>query len=352
MELFVIYNFQVGLSSCSNRSTEQKASFKVLQFNVWQEGTMVTDGLDRIANVISESGADIVTFSEVRNYNNEDWLSKVKDALAEKGLTYHGDFVAGDVGLISKYPVVETRVVFDEAHTSDSGSLVACKLNVNSREVWVCAGHLDYKFYAVYLPRGYNGGYPDWKIRADEVGEPVPVTNVDTVLNYNKRSLKDEAIQKFIDFEKQVAPVPVILGMDLNGASHLDWTDRAKQMYGHNGAVIPWNNTRSLEEAGFTDAYRFIYPDEVTHSGITWPAYPHGYQKNVSWTPKADERDRIDYVFYKGEGIKASTACLVGPSISFSYGKVTGSECKDTHIYDNQPWPSDHNGVMVAFELD
>ncbi len=47
-----------------------KGEFTVLQWNVWQEGTMVPGGYDAIVNEIVRLQPDFVTFSEVRNYHN------------------------------------------------------------------------------------------------------------------------------------------------------------------------------------------------------------------------------------------------------------------------------------------
>lgn len=45
--------------------------FTVLQWNIWQEGTMVKGGYEAIVNEIVRLKPDFVTLSEVRNYNKE-----------------------------------------------------------------------------------------------------------------------------------------------------------------------------------------------------------------------------------------------------------------------------------------
>ena len=61
------------------------ATLRILQLNVWQEGTSVPRGLDKICDVIVAAKADVVCFSEVRNYHGQDWTSKVVAALACRG---------------------------------------------------------------------------------------------------------------------------------------------------------------------------------------------------------------------------------------------------------------------------
>ena len=61
-----------GSGGSGGASEPMGPSVRVLQLNVWQEGTQVTGGLAKIAAVILESKADVAAFSEVRNYDDED----------------------------------------------------------------------------------------------------------------------------------------------------------------------------------------------------------------------------------------------------------------------------------------
>ena len=46
----------------------QARDIKVMQFNVWQEGTVVPGGYEAMVDEIARQAPDIVTLSEVRNY--------------------------------------------------------------------------------------------------------------------------------------------------------------------------------------------------------------------------------------------------------------------------------------------
>ena len=48
--------------------TSAKQRFTVLQWNIWQEGTMVKGGYDAIINEIVRLKPDFVTFSEVTHF--------------------------------------------------------------------------------------------------------------------------------------------------------------------------------------------------------------------------------------------------------------------------------------------
>ena len=60
----------LGLLLPSVAAAEERpaATLRLLQLNIWQEGTSVPGGVEKIAEVILQSHADVVAFSEVRNY--------------------------------------------------------------------------------------------------------------------------------------------------------------------------------------------------------------------------------------------------------------------------------------------
>ena len=61
--------------ACSHRMHTGKKEFTVLQWNIWQEGTMVPGGYEAIVDEIIRLRPDFVTLSEVRNYNNTNFYS-------------------------------------------------------------------------------------------------------------------------------------------------------------------------------------------------------------------------------------------------------------------------------------
>lgn len=338
-----------GFQKEENGKSDKEISpveLKLMTFNIWQEGTMVENGLEKIRDVILETNPDILGFTEVRNYKEEDWTSKIVKKLKDKGVNYNGMYVGGDVSIISKYPITASDVIFD-----GEGSVVKFDIKLESQTITVAVAHLDYTGYACYLPRGYYGGTPNWNVIKDKKGNKSPVTDVGKVLAYNAKSTRVDQINAFLDAVKEETS-PVILMGDFNEPSHLDWTEPASQRFDHNGVVINWPSTYALYQNGFTDAYRNYFPDEMTHPGITWPSFAHG-KGTTSWTPLSDERDRIDYIFYKGNGITTSDATLVGPKESYAFDKtVTTYTDNDNFVGDTLEWPSDHKAVMVTLTLE
>jgi len=324
-------------------NTEKELSF--LSFNIWQEGTSVPNGLQKICDIIIETNPDVVCFTEVRNYKNQDWTAKIANALAQKGQKYFKGYTGGDVSFISKYPLDNGKQIF-----SDQGTVVRFDLNVDGNIIIVSGAHLDYTYYASNLPRGYNGGDPNWEIIDDGNGNPLPNTILDSILAYNLKSTRDEAIASFIDSVKSETK-PLILMGDFNEPSFLDWTENTKNMFDHNGVVLPWYSTEKLHEEGFVDAFRNFYPNEITNPGFTWPSYTHE-KESTSWTPLADERDRIDYIFFKGNEIKIEDVSIVGPKASYVYNNSeTFNTDNEKFIANHLPWPSDHKALMAKLKF-
>jgi hypothetical protein len=108
-----------------------------------------------------------------------------------------------------------------------------------------------------------------------------------------------------------------------------------------------------FQGAGYVDSYRQLFPNAVTHPGFTWPAGNTSAKlENLYFTPDADERDRIDFVYYYPQpGIKLTAVKIVGPSASVNHGTITPNEAQDTFIEPKGIWPSDHKGNLVTFRI-
>lgn len=331
------------LCLCAVLKVQAQEELKVLQWNIWQEGTVVPGGYEAVVEEIARIEPDFVTLSEVRNYQNTRFCDRIVNSLKEKGLVYHS-FFSDDSGLLSKYPITDSATVFPLK--DDHGSVYKLTASVKGHQVAVYTAHLDYLNDAYYNVRGYDGS--TWQ----EI--PVPQTVLE-VLEVNDRSLRDDAIRCFIaESKKDIAEGKlVILGGDFNEPSHLDWIRETKDLYDHNGLVIPWTVPLLLDNAGFIDAYRMRYPDVLEYPGFTFPAdNPLIPVEKLTWAPKSDERDRIDYVFYYPHpALKLKDAVIFGPQGSIVKAKREQEVSKDRFLLPLGVWPTDHKGVLVTFEL-
>ena len=63
---------------------------------------------------------------------------------------------------------------------------------------------------------------------------------------------------------------PVFLIGDFNEPSHLDWTQAAANAGLHFGKKVDWPTSRAVTNAGLTDSFRQLRPDEINDRGKTW----------------------------------------------------------------------------------
>ena len=108
-----------------------------------------------------------------------------------------------------------------------------------------------------------------------------------------------------------------------------------------------------LYEAGFRDVYRVLHPDPATHPGFTYPAdNPATAVEKLTWAPDADERDRIDFIYYlPGGAFVPKRVEVVGPSLSIVRSERVRETGEDTFIEPLGVWPTDHKGVLATFAL-
>lgn len=326
-------------ASCSGGDKEKEVT--VLQFNIWQEGTVIGNGFDAIADEIARLDPDFVTLSEVRNYRGTRFCDRIVKALADRGKEYHS-FYSYDSGLLSRYPLTDSATIFP--HEGDHGTVYRLNTEIDGRKFAVYTGHLDYQNDTYYEVRGYDGN--SWR-RMD-----APLTDVDTILARNALSLRDEAIDSFItDAANQLRDgAIVIFGGDFNEPSWMDWTEATRDSADHHGVVIDWPCTRRLHDEGFTDAYRAVNPDPVAYPGYTYPTYNDSVPcEKITWTPDADERERIDYIFYHpaGGAVTATEAFIVGPADCVAYSKRVAHTASDSILAPIAVWPTDHKAVFV-----
>ena len=324
-------------------SCKQEKTFKVLQFNIWQEGTTVKGGFEAVADEIIRSNADFVTLSEVRNYRNTRFCDRIVEALKQRGQTYYS-FYTEDSGLLSRYPLSDSTTVYPL--NDDRGSIYRAVTRIGDTEVALYTAHLDYRNCAYYDARGYNGN--TWE-------KETPVSNVDSLLYLNRLSVRDDAITCFLAkaAQDQAAGRIVILGGDFNEPSHLDWNEQTKDMRDHFGMVVPWDVSVMLEKAGFRDTYREIFPDPVTHPGFTCPAdCPDVDLKRLVWSQDADDRDRIDFIHYAPfNGLTLTEVAIVGPKGDILRGQRVTEDTADPITGPAAIWPTDHKAVVATFTL-
>lgn len=316
---------------------------KVLQINVWQGTTAVQDGFKGLVQIIEQTDPDIILLSETQG-KNIDVVNKLVDTLQQLGKTYYGETNRSSAGLLSKYAIKNAQGC---CASDTQGPMAKAYITIDGKTLAVYSAHLDYTHYECYLPRGYSG--VNWKKIASPVGD------ADSVLTANRRSQRDESIAAFVQDAKAEIERGnlILLGGDFNEPSHLDWQADTKDLRDHNGLVINWDCSVMLTEIGMVDAYRQKFPDAVRYPGFTFPSANNAVPiHKLTWAPEADERERIDFIYYYPDVTwSLSDISIVGPTGTIVRGKLQENNFADPFIVPTDVWPTDHKGNLATFVI-
>lgn len=338
--------FLLAVLSCIGCNDGKYRELRILQLNIWCDATIVSKAFEALVDEIARLDVHIVVLCEVNNHDGVT-SEQLVAALKQRGQTWYGasgrcNKVQGtDVCMLSKYPIEE---VVTGLSTVSGGIDMKVHIDVEGYDVLLYPAHLDYTHYACYLPRGYDG--VTWRKL------PAPESDPEAVLWMNRASTRDEAIAVFLEEVSCEQADLILLAGDFNEPSHLDWNEATREKWDHNGCVVSWDCSMQLYNAGFRDAYRVIHPDPTMYPGFTYPSdNPEKEIKDLTWAPEADERERIDFVYYMSDGAFApKDAVLVGPSSSIVRNERVQEAGNDTFIEPLGVWPTDHKGVLVTFK--
>lgn len=301
---------ETGLSSQSQSEPAKSGpeTIRVMSFNIWVGGESGKQSLEQTARVIQEAGADIVGLQET--LGNE--VNKVRPDNGKKiaeilGWNYFDQ--GGGTAVASHFPI-----------TGSTPKKWGVTLTLSS-------GRVVYMFNVHYSASPYQP-YQFLNIPYNDA----PFLKTEAELIQAAREARGEEVERMLAELKPVLQTgePVFLTGDFNEPSFLDWTAAAAAA-GKCPLKVEYPTTRATWDAGMRDAYRAVYPDEVSQRGLTW-------------TPTTDEKDpkdyhdRIDYVWFAGKGVKALKCEIVG-------------EKKERADIVVTPYPSDHRSVVATIEL-
>jgi exodeoxyribonuclease-3 len=284
----------VGLGSAMTPTALAAAPqvVKVLSLNVRLDSEA---GADKIADLIRKSRADIVGLQE---------SSQKTEAIA-KHLGYQWQQQGEGTAVLTRYQIVGTTPKKHgvEVQLPDGHKLMVFNLHLH---------HIPYQPYQLLnIPYGDH-----------------PFVSSEEEAVEQAQAARGHEVQEAISEIREVQGPLVVTG-DFNEPSHLDWTERAVRAKRHPIAVA-WPTSQAMQQEGLKDSFRELYPDEVTHPGFTWNPLTNPADAN-------DHHDRLDFVLYRGEGLKPVAVDIVAEKES------AGS------IVVN-PYPTDHRGVLTCFE--
>ena len=280
----------VTSSGASGQTALQPVDLTVMTFNIWY-GATVTHGLDEVVRAIREAGADVVGLQE----------PYARTRRIAKALGFHA---SPRMHLVSRFPILEP---------SGSNGDWAYLLLAPGEVAAIANTHLTCCPYTPY--RIVNRGFGPAEALTQERR-----TRLDQIRAHLS------ALGPLLS-----AGVPTFFTGDFNAPSHRDWTSAAVRARGL-PYTMHWPVSLAMEETGFRDSYREVYPDPVTDPGFTWTAgYPAPYV--YPW----EVFDRIDFVWAAGP-VETNATQVIGESRANA----------DLAI---RPWPSDHRAVASSFTV-
>lgn len=306
------------LTFAANAVLAAGSKLTIMTINLYGVGMNENRPLEETLAIFRAVDADIVALGETMRESVpclEDYCPPVGPSMApilarELGYNFY-DQVGEDKGLwanavLSRYPIV-----------SVTPQELGVEVRVHDQKILLINTHGNDFSYPPYLLAGIPYGDTPFPKNAAEAIE----------LSHRVRDVELERILQ------DIASVPdaqaILMFGDFNEPSHRDWTQRTFDV-GRHPAVVEWPFTKSLEERGFTDAYRAIYPDEMTRPGYTWTPITEP-------DDPADHHDRIDFIFVRG-------------AVEVLDAKVVGEKTPEADIVVT-PWPTDHRAVMAVVRL-
>lgn len=289
----------------------------VMTFNAWGAGSNEGKSIDETVAVIRAVNPDIVGLQEARRESTSctafecppSGAGAAADIAGVLGYFWYEQQQQNDAlwanAILSRYPV--SRV---------TGNDLGAVFEVGGRRVALFNIHLtDYPYQPYQLLGIPYDDAPFLHSAADAIAAAKKARGPALDL-----LMKDLATVDDVD--------AVFITGDFNEPSHRDWTERAAEA-GRHPMRVRFPAAQRIEAAGFADAYRSFFPDEITHPGFTWaPAIPSD--------DKNDHHDRIDYVFVRARGARVERAVVVGKDATEADVVVS-------------PWPSDHRAVVARF---
>lgn len=269
---------------------------KTMTWNIWhggihgdKAGGFAEDeaNTDNILKVIVENDPDIIFMQETYCCGME---------VAKAAGYPYSQRGSSNLSIHSKYPIVEVIELFKPFNSH------AVVIDVDGKEI-LCVN--------VWL-----NSSPDYFPVFEEATSEFMVEG-----EKKTRLVEIKAILDEIEKLEQASRMPILIGGDFNSSSHLDWIESTKKS--HFNKVIKWPVTSLIEDRGYVDSFRKINPDPVTSLQGTWGYFTDGYLS-----------DRIDYIFFRGKGIKAKKSDIIMDDPEGGF------------------FNSDHRAILTEFELE
>ncbi len=282
------------LSCCSS----PPVTIKVMTWNIWHGGlhghkdqNFEKDSINVVntLKVIQQTNPDILLMQETYCCG----MDIAKDA----GFNYSWR-ASSNLSIHSKYPILDTIDVFKAFNSH------GVKIRVHDKNI------VFFNIWLHYLPDYFNTSKTLSSAELVEGEKPTRYVEIKAIL------------QELTPFIENSDHVPVIIGGDFNSGSHFDWIESTKHL--HHDKIVEWPVSKKMNESGFKDSFREMYPDPLQNPAGTWGGFL--FENMIS--------DRIDYIYYKGKGLQAIRSQIIKDDPSGGF------------------FNSDHRAVLTEFKLN
>ena len=267
---------------------------KVFTWNIWHGGNRYGKevGVQRVVETIKATNADIIGLIET--YGSGEVIAD--------SLGYYFYLISSNLSIMSRYPITETITAFRPFNFGGAKLRVGPGKELVFFDTWL---H--------YLP-DYGKNIVEDKMN--------PKALIKDEADTRHGEIKD-ILSEISSYVKKSDDSPIIMVGDFNSGSHLDWTKETKDI--HYGKEVEWPVSKEMEKAGFTDSYRQLHLNPLLDPGFTWTP------RAATSSDKYGLRDRIDYIYYKGQGLNPIESKVIN--------------------YHPIMFPSDHAGVLTVFQM-
>ncbi len=297
--IIVIWLGRFSIGAADDNVT-QPTTFRVLSFNIWAGGESDGQPLEQTAAVIRASQADIAGLQEVKAN-----ARAIADLLGWKHVQQNDS-----CAVLSRFRILGTTRLKHGVRLCMDGGQKLYAFNV----------HLPAAPYQPYqLLRIPYKDAPFLKTEAEAIAAA--------------REARGRELSSVLEEIASVTEteLPIVLTGDFNEPSHLDWTADAASA-GRHPLKVDYPTSHAVNDAGFSDTFRTLHPDEERAPGHTWTPL-------TTADDSLDHHDRIDFVYARGRGMTATCVAIIGEHESHADRVVA-------------PYPSDHRAVVTTLTID
>ena len=326
MQLFlaVIVAFVPGAAGAAGKPTR----LTVMSFNTWGLGKLAGQPVEKVAEAIKAAGADIVGIEETRVESPPEGTPA--EPVPEFG---YGDSHAAELGNALGWNIVDQipqKSTFKAAGIWSSAVASRFPITGKTKNQLGVFLNVDGRRIAIFNVHFNDSPYQPYQVLNIPYGEFPFIKTEAEAIKFAKEA-RGEGLALLLEDLKEAADAEaVFVTGDFNEPSWRDWTAKAVAA-GQQPVKVGFPTAKAIEAAGFTDALRVAFPDEVAKPAFTWTP-------TTDPASKDDHHDRIDFVFARAPNLKVISAAIIGEKKPEADVVVT-------------PWPSDHRAVAATVEF-